>query len=456
MKRTTIAAIAGVALTGLLAGCSGSGGAAETAGTVTIRVQGMPAATDAAGLTQFKQMVANFEKVNPGITVEGSTNVWDPLTFSAKLAGGNIEDVIQVPLTEPQGLISRKQVTQITGQLAGWKHYDELNPQALAPLSDARGGVYGIPQTLYAQGLVYNRALFEAAGLDPDNPPATWDEVRAAAKQIADKTGKTGFLFESTENQGGWQLSMLNYAFGGEMEKEHGDGYAPAFNADPTKKALELLQKMRWVDRSMGGSQLNTQNDVIKQFAAGGVGMYLGTPGTYKLAKVNFGMQNPGDFGVTSMPQSGGEATLTGGQVFMVPASVTGAKLDAAVKWLVHAYAEPTYDPEVAAAQAEMLSKDPASAVGVPSLPFFDQAHQELIDEAIKDFVNVDLEHFASYKKGTAKLELKAEPVAAAQAVYGILDTVVQAVLTDEHADIAALLDKAEQDAAAKIKAAGK
>ena len=35
----------------------------------------------------------------------------------------------------------------------------------------------------YGIGLHYNRALFEEAGLDPDQPPTTWDEVREYAKR---------------------------------------------------------------------------------------------------------------------------------------------------------------------------------------------------------------------------------------------------------------------------------
>ncbi|MEI3844069.1 MULTISPECIES: ABC transporter substrate-binding protein [Microbacterium] len=457
-KKILTGALAAGLVLGLTA-CGASAPAGDAGGgdeKITLKVQGMPAATDQAGVAQFEQMIADFEEKYPNITVEGSTNVWDPMTFSAKLAGGGIEDVIEVPLTEPQGLIDRRQVTPIDEALADWDHADELNPQALAPLSDDEGNVYGIPRTLYAQGLVYNRALFEAAGLDPDSPPQTWDEVRAAAKAIHDKTGKVGFLIESKENQGGWQLAMMNYAFGGEMEKKEGDGYAPAFDSAETTKALQLLADMRWTDQSMGTSHLNNQNDVIKAFAAGEVGMYMGTPGTYKIAKVNFGMPNPDDFGITAMPQAGGDATLTGGQVFMVPAGVKGAKLDAAVKWLVFAYAQPAYDPEVAAAQAEALAQDPTSAVGVPAMPMFDEAQQAKIDEAIAPFVNVELAHFAPYKEGTPALELKAEPAAAAQAVYGILDTVVQAVLSDENTDIDALLAKAEGDAAQKIASGAK
>lgn len=460
MTRTPIAALAALTIVGVLAACTSTGGTPEAGvdenAPVTISVQGYPVATDTAGVAAFDARIEAFEKEYPNITVEPSTNVWDGLTFSAQLAGKTIEDVIEVPLTEPQGLISRGQVVPISDQLADWKHYDELSPQALEPLSDDDGQIYGLPRTLFAQGLVYNRALFEAAGLDPDSPPTTWDEVREYADQINEATGKPGFLMESIDHQGGWQLSMLTYAFGGDIEKADGDTYVAAFNDDATTEALQLLSDMRWKDASVGTNILNNQNDVIRQFAAGEVGMYIGTPGTYRLAKVNFGMPNTDDFAITSMPQADdANSTLTGGQVLMVPASVSGPKLAAAAKWLAFAYGEPAYDPEVAATAAETQAADPAAVIGVPSLPIFDEKHQQLIDEAIAPYVNVELDHFRHYKEGTAELDLKAEPPIAAQEIYAILDTVVQTILTDEHADIEALLEQAESDANSKITAAG-
>ncbi|GAA0953568.1 ABC transporter substrate-binding protein [Nonomuraea longicatena] len=453
MKHT--AALLGcAALATVLSACGSSSTGAGASGTVTIRVQGMPPATDKPGLAAFEKMVADFEKQHPGIEVKGSTTVFDPLTFSAKLAGGRSEEVIRVPLTEPQGLIARKQVQPLTAELAKWAHYKEFNPQVLRPLSDTAGQVYGVPQAPFAQGLVYNRALFAKAGLDPGKPPATWDEVRAAAKRIAERTGKAGFVHESKSNQGGWQLAMLTYAHGGEIEKDAGGKYVAAFNADPARKALTLLKEMRWSDDSMGSNQLNDQNDVIKRFAAGEIGMYMGTPGTYRLAKMTYGMADTDAFGIGPMPQAGGRATLTGGDVYLVPRSVSAEKTAAAVKWLLFAYAQPAHDPGVAAERAKQLAADPQSAVGVPTLPMFDAAQQAEIDAAVKPYVNVKLEHFAPWLEGTPALELKPEPPVQAQQVYAVLDTVVQAVLTDRDADVDALLAKAETDVNTKLAAA--
>jgi multiple sugar transport system substrate-binding protein len=451
--RRLAAAGACLSLVAVLAACGSDGGAAsaDADGTVDIRVQGLPPGTDQAGQDQFNAMIEQFEADNPGITIEATTNEYDPLTFSAQLAGGSIEDVIRVPLTEPRGLIERGQVQPLTTFLADWPHYEEMNPQVLEPLSDADGDVFGIPRSPFAMGLAYNRDLFEQAGLDPDDPPATWDEVREAADAISEKTGVAGFAHESKDGQGGWQLAMLTAAHGGELEQADGDGYVADLENDAVRSSLDLLHEMRWTDDSMGDTQLLNQDDVIRLFSAGQVGMFMGTPGTYKLAKQNFGMTDTENFGMAAMPQAGGNATLSGGEVFMVPANIPADRAEAAVKWMVFAYAETQYDAQVAADQAEQLAKDPANAVGVPVLPLFDQAQMDEINAAIEPYVNVELDHFADYLENTPALELVPEPPAKAQELYQLLDPVVQAVLTDPDADIDALLSDAEDSANAQL-----
>ena len=449
ISRFVIATVAAGTLAAAATGCSSSsksGGSAASGGTITLRVQGMPPATDAAGTALFKRQVSAFEQANPGIKVEGSTNTYDPMTFSAKLAAKTAEDVIKVPLTEPQRLIAAGQVRSLSSQLSTWDHFKEFNPQVLAPLSDKAGQVYGVPQNPYAQGLVYNRALFSAAGLNPDQPPTTWEEVRTDAAAIAAKTGKPGFVFESKDNQGGWQLAMLTYAFGGDVEKQGPDGkYVSAFNDTAAKNALTLLKSMRWTDNSMGAAQLSNQADVVKAFAAGQVGMFLGSPGTYRLAKMTYGMTDTSFFGAAGMPQAGGGATLIGSDVYMVPKSVDTKHADAAAKWLIFAYAQPQYDTGAAADQAKELAANPKAAVGVPTLPVFDAARQAQIAEAIKPYTNVDLSHFTAYTGSLSALKLKPEPGFEAQKVYATLDSVVQAVLTDKGADVDSLLAKAEK-----------
>ena len=48
------------------------------------------------------------------------------------------------------------------------------------------GRNYAVPTAVDGSFIVYNIDLFEQAGLDPDNPPSTWDDVLEAARAIND------------------------------------------------------------------------------------------------------------------------------------------------------------------------------------------------------------------------------------------------------------------------------
>ncbi len=51
----------------------------------------------------------------------------------------------------------------------------------------ANGKVWGLPRAFSTKALYYNKDLFEAAGLDPNSPPKTWDELYSAAAAIKEK-----------------------------------------------------------------------------------------------------------------------------------------------------------------------------------------------------------------------------------------------------------------------------
>jgi len=68
------------------------------------------------------------------------------------------------------------------------------------------GTQWGIPVAFSTKALFWNKDIFEAAGLDPDTPPATWEEEIAFAKQIEENTDFDGFgvvakTFDNTMHQ---------------------------------------------------------------------------------------------------------------------------------------------------------------------------------------------------------------------------------------------------------------
>lgn len=443
--RRVVAALITVPLLAGVAACSST--PAESEGSdapeeVTITIMGKPPATNTAGLALFESMVEEFEEENPNITVEASDVPWDAKTFAARLAGGSAPTLLRIPLTEPPALIERGQVADLSDVVGDIEGFEELNPRIMQFL-ERDGAVYGIPEKSYAFGLVYNRDLFEQAGLDPDAPPSTWEEVREYAQAISDATGKTGFGEISTNNSGGWHLTGYTYSNGGAMIEQAADGtWKAAFNDDAAADVLELWKQMRWEDDSLGDNVLGKQEDLVADFTAGNVGMWVSAPPDVYPNYIAQG-GDPDAFGAGPMPQGGADATLAGATVMMVSANATQAEKEAAVKWIEFRALRPNYDPEFAAATAEASAAD-GVPVGVPVLPIFDDETYAAYRAAIEPYVNVPVEQFDPYVASLSELEYVPEPVVASQEIYAALDPIVQAVLTDENSDIDALLADAE------------
>jgi multiple sugar transport system substrate-binding protein len=64
--------------------------------------------------------------------------------------------------------------------------------QTALELGNVDGEVYGLAWSTEAMCLVYNKELFREAGLDPDSPPQTWDEVIEYAQALTKDTDGDG------------------------------------------------------------------------------------------------------------------------------------------------------------------------------------------------------------------------------------------------------------------------
>lgn len=443
----TAAAVTAAALTALgLAACSDDGpDDGKTHITVTI-----DAGLEQAAIDAFNARVEQFEDANPDIDVETQEYTWTAGTFTAQLAGGTLPDVFSIPFTDGRGLIERGQIADISAYTAELPYRDAFNPNIAAAGEDADGNLWAIPIAAYGQGLHYNRTLFEAAGLDPDAPPTTWDEVRAAAKAISDATGEAGYATMTNGNTGGWILTTVVDALGGRTE----DAGTATIDTPQMREALAQLQAMRWDDDSMGDTLQYDWAGINQDFAAGRIGMYVSGGGNYGNLFTQNGL-NPDDYGLTVLPLADAPdaGVLGGGTLAAVSPNAEPAEQEAAVAWIDFYYMEKLTDQAAAVADAEVKAET-GQPVGAPELPVFDQATYDEQQSWIAEYVNVPVEQMAPYTSQVFAQPLVNEPVTATQEVYAVLDTVVQSVLTDEGADIDALLATAQADAQAAMDAA--
>ncbi len=413
---------------------------------VTITVGALrPGVTQAAADALFEQ-IKEFEAKYPWITVEPEEYNWTAPTFTAALAAGTLPDVFTIPFTDGKGLIEQDQIVNIDSRVRALGYADKFNKSVLANGQDDKGEIHAVPTAAYGMSLTYNRTLFTQAGLDPNSPPTTWEEVRAAAKTIAEKTGTAGYATMATENTGGWQLTTSTYALGGRMEQAGADGKVTAtLNNDATKSVLQRLKAMRWDDKSMGSTFDYAWGTMNQAFASGQVGMFTGGSDLYTWMIQNAALK-PDDYGITVIPLegSGDAGVLGGGTLAAVNVVTTDAERDAAVDWIDFYYIQKLISQDGAIADAKALTAN-NQPVGVPALPIFDKATYDESQTWIKDYINVPVAQMTPFTSKIFDQPLVNEPTIHTQELYAALDPVVQAVLTDQNADIDKLLDAANK-----------
>lgn len=434
--RRTLVALGVGALT--LTAC-GSNGDEGTGGTTRITVNCMPPKSAEVDRRFFEEDIAAFEKENPDIDVvpHDAFPCQDPKTFDAKLAGGQMEDVFYTYFTDARHVVDIGQAADLTPYVKELKSYGTIQRQ-LRDIYTVDGKVYGIPRTGYSMGLIYNRALFEKAGLDPDRPPTTWAGVRDAAKRIAALgDGTVGYADYSAQNQGGWHFTAELYSRGGDVVSA--DGKKATVDTPEARAVLQTLHDMRWKDDSMGSRQLLVINDVQQMMGAGRLGMYLAAPDNIPILVKEKGAKYQ-DIAIAPMP--GGNGTLIGGDGYMFGKKASPEQIRAGLKWLDHMFLTP--GDGFLGDYARAKKND--APVGLPEPRLFTGAADEKDQQVKKANANVPVENYRAFLDGNQRLEMKIEPPHAQQ-LYSVLDGVVSAVLTKEDADIDRLL----KDASGKI-----
>ncbi|MCS5495865.1 extracellular solute-binding protein [Cnuibacter physcomitrellae] len=428
------------------AGCSATASAPATPqfdpnAPVTITVGDLPSTQAEAARKTFLDSVDAFEKAHPNVTIETSETRWDNGSFSALVAGGTMPTVMSVPFTNTKQVIDNGQVADITNIAGPLGILDRVNPDTLKQAQDDAGNTYGIPTSVDALGLIYNRELFQQAGLDPDDPPSTWDEVREAAKTITEKTGVPGYLQMTEEGQGGWIYTATVYSQGGTVEDPTGGKVT--LDSDQSVDALKTVHDMYWDDKSMGSTVLFSLKTLMQEYAANRAGMFIAPVQTYEWLNNVYDI-DLSTIGATHVPQAEGGpyGALLSGNVQMFNPKSTPEQLNAAAEWVDYYYFGKYTDEETAVANAKAVVAD-GGVVGLPGLsPLSPEAYDQY-RKWIADYINVDPAHFTGYTDSLAEIPLIPEPATRAQEVYADLAPTVQQALTDENADLKALISDA-------------
>jgi multiple sugar transport system substrate-binding protein len=435
-------AVALVVCAGLtLAACTKS---ATDAGKVIITVDCPPLKTDNGGksLEQWNKDVATFQAANPNVTIKTisvGAQCDNPPDFTARLQGGTQADVFYGYMTDLGQVLNANAAEDLTPYINKdtVPNWDSVLDTIKAPFIDG-GKTYAIGYNGYTMGLVYNKNRFTQAGLDPNKPPSTWQEVATAAKAISTKIpGVAGYSEYSAGNTGGWHFTASLFSRG--SSPVSADGTKANVVTPEAKAVLQNLKTMRFTDNSVGTTQLLTWPDLLTNAAAGKVGMYLGAPDSITAIVTTF-KGKYSDWAIAPMPGDGGAArgALGGGAGYFIKKGSTADQIKAGLKWIAF--------EDLTPGQGQfnyVFQKSANLPVGLPQPLIWKPGSAAQTQDADLKKANstLNLADYALYSNSPVK------PVAEprnAQSIYAILDGPMGAVLTDPNANIDALLADAQ------------
>lgn len=199
-KPHTLAILLAAALATTMAGC----GSDDAAGTVKLRMIESLTSPDRTKL--IKQLLADFERQNPGIKVE---LVSPPLENADQKITQVLQtkkdlDVLEVRDHTAKSYSNNGWLAELPVQ--SWSGWNGLTELAKKKAVEVGGKPYLIPYGFYEKVLFYRSDWLREAGVA--QPPATWQEVFDTAKKLTDKSKRRyGYSFRG--GKGGFDYAVL-------------------------------------------------------------------------------------------------------------------------------------------------------------------------------------------------------------------------------------------------------
>jgi multiple sugar transport system substrate-binding protein len=327
----TAAAIGAAALTTLsaLTGCGSSSGGSPS--STTLVFFGADYGTGAANTTTkyWDTIATAFHKANPSITVSVQTVDWTdfPNKVQTLIQNKQFPDILEGDAA-PQ--FAQSHLLYPDSQVLSPSVEKNLIPTFLKD-TEYKGVPYGVPFTTSTRAMYYNKKIFAKAGITA--PPTTWAQLKSDAAAIKNK-GFIGYGMPLGSEEA--QAESLLWFLG------NGGGYVNAsgqydIDSPQNVQTLKYMAQLVKAGDTQPTPGTTDRKDVWADFAAGKVGMVLGSPAVIPIIQAA-GVLKPGDYATADVPGRTGPLQDTLGVHDDVVAFNTGGHRAAIKKFLDFAY----------------------------------------------------------------------------------------------------------------------
>jgi sn-glycerol 3-phosphate transport system substrate-binding protein len=287
-----------------------------------------PIAVGGALTEVVDSIVADFEAENPDIKVNAiySGNYDD--TRVRALSALNSGDPAQLAVMfsiDAYDLIEQDLILPFDDVVSGAEGANWLKSfyPALMANGNIEGKTWGIPFQRSTIVAYYNKDMFRAAGIDPESPPTSWDELISMGKALT-KDGAYGIMIPST-GYPYWMFQALAIQNGKEVMSS--DGLTTYFDDPTVVETLEFWKSLSSEHGVMPGGTVEW-GTLRQAFLEGQTAMMWHSTGNLTAVKKNASF----DFGVAELPANVRKGSPTGGGNFYIFKDTSAEEQAAALK----------------------------------------------------------------------------------------------------------------------------
>ena len=200
---------------------------------------------DVAQRDSMQAICDAYTAKNPDVTIEVQVTSWNEYwtKLEAAAESNTMPDIFwmhtnQILYYSDFGMLA--DVTDLYNDVEDGYYQNHFSEISIGNAQGSDGRMYGVPKDKDNIFLVYNKEMFDAAGVAYPDENWTWDDLTAASAQIYDKTGKYGFMAYNDDQMGYWSFV---YQAGGCILTE--DKTKAGFDQPGTKKGMEFYVGMQ-------------------------------------------------------------------------------------------------------------------------------------------------------------------------------------------------------------------
>lgn len=224
-------------------------------------------------------------------------------------------DVVRIAYWTEQGIF-----TDLTEQISNLDVKDDLQQGHIEAGTTADGSMHTLPFVTDISVMVWNKDLYEKAGLDPEAGPTTLDEFVEHAKAVAD-LNEPGVAGSYLAGQAGGALvfKLLPSMWASGEDVINAEGTEAALSTDAAKKVFDAYRQLAETENGLGaGSREETGATWTAPFQDGKIGVM---PYPYTAVTSMF-EDNDFEVGVTAIPGIDGDgSTFLGGDAIGISSS---------------------------------------------------------------------------------------------------------------------------------------